>query len=372
MNQSENAAPIQCSNCGGYYDPALEKCPYCGADPKDNAAPPANAPTVADYAGGFGQPGSAISRVATAIAIGLLLLSVGTILYLGGSIFHKFTGGLQHSGPSSSAEQSSTKEGEEGQNEEESVSVTLDAETLTLAEGESHVLTASVQPDNWEGTLTWTTDQGAILSVDEQGTVTNLSGGDAVVTVSAGTASATCKVHCEGMTLEEKQAAQEQAQKEQEEAERKKAEEEQKRKEEEERKKAEEEQKRKEEEERKKAEEERKRKEEEQRKKAEEERKKEEERKRREEEAAQQSSGKLKLTLYGNTYDDNDFTLVHVGESYDFELSGGNGKYSASSSDSDVAKVSGTKVTATGVGVATVTWTSGGKSVTATIRVNKP
>lgn len=358
MSQSENAAPVQCSNCGGYYDPALAKCPHCGADPKETAASAADAPTVADYAGGFGQPGSTISRVATAIAIGLLLLSVGTILYLGGSIFHKLTGGLQHSGPSSSAsaEQSPSEEAE-GESEEATVSVTLDAETLTLAEGESHVFTATVQPDNWEGTLTWTTDNEAVLSVDEKGIVTNLSGGDAVVTVSAGTASATCKVHCEGMTLEEKQAAQEQAQKEKEEAERKKAEEEQKRKEEEERKKAEEEQKRKEEEERKKAEEER---------------KKEEERRRKEEEAAQQSSGKLKLTLYGDTYDDNDFTLVHVGESYDFELSGGNGKYSASSSDSDVAKVSGTKVTATGVGVATVTWTSGGKSVTATIRVNKP
>lgn len=341
-NQTEQTNVFHCKNCGGVYDPAaLSECPFCGVSTEENqAAPAAATATVADYAGGFGQPGSTISRVASAIAIALLLLSVGTLIYLGGTIFTRGGSGILKPDTSAVPEGSTSEEQEP---EVISVTIKLDTDTITLAEGESYPFDVTLNPADWEGELVWSSDNEDVAAVVD-GTVTNVNGGDCTITVSADTATATCKVHCEGMTLEEKKAAEEQAKREKEEAERKKAEEE--------KKKAEEEKKRKEEEERQ-------RKEEEERRKAEE-----------EAAAAQQASGGLTLTLYGNTYDDNDFTLVHVGEAYEFEVSGGSGSYSAASSDSDVASVSGTRVTATGVGVATITWSDGSKSVSATIRVN--
>ena len=66
-----------------------------------------------------------------------------------------------------------------------------------------------------------------------------------------------------------------------------------------------------------------------------------------------------------------DITLVHVGDSFQFEPSGGDGKkYSWSSANQDVASISSDgKVTATGVGQTTLTCKSGDASVDVVVRV---
>ena len=83
---------------------------------------------------------------------------------------------------------------------EKTVSVTevsLDRTELTLTEGSSENLTATVKPDNATNKkVTWKSDKTGIASVDESGKVTALKAGEATITVTTedGGKTATCKV----------------------------------------------------------------------------------------------------------------------------------------------------------------------------------
>ena len=74
-------------------------------------------------------------------------------------------------------------------------SVTLNKTELTLKEGESETLTATVKPDNaTDKTVTWSTSDASIATVDANGKVTAVKEGTATITAKAGDKSATCKV----------------------------------------------------------------------------------------------------------------------------------------------------------------------------------
>ena len=75
--------------------------------------------------------------------------------------------------------------------------VTLDKTELTLTEGETETLTATVKPDNADNLkVTWSSDKTEIATVDGAGKVTAVKAGVAVVTVTTedGGKTATCKV----------------------------------------------------------------------------------------------------------------------------------------------------------------------------------
>ena len=75
--------------------------------------------------------------------------------------------------------------------------VTLDRAELTLTEGETETLTATVKPDNADNRkVTWSSDKTEIATVDGAGKVTAVKAGEAVVTVTTedGGKTATCKV----------------------------------------------------------------------------------------------------------------------------------------------------------------------------------
>ena len=75
--------------------------------------------------------------------------------------------------------------------------VTLDRTELTLTEGETETLTATVRPDNADNRkVTWSSDKTEIATVDGAGKVTAVKAGEAVVTVTTedGGKTATCKV----------------------------------------------------------------------------------------------------------------------------------------------------------------------------------
>lgn len=75
-------------------------------------------------------------------------------------------------------------------------SVTLNKTTLDLTIGGSETLNATVLPDNaTDKTVTWTSDNSAVASVDSNGTVTAVSAGTATITATAGGQSATCAVN---------------------------------------------------------------------------------------------------------------------------------------------------------------------------------
>ena len=75
--------------------------------------------------------------------------------------------------------------------------VTLDRTELTLTEGETETLTATVKPDNADNRkVTWSSDKTEVATVDGAGRVTAVKAGEAVVTVTTedGGKTATCKV----------------------------------------------------------------------------------------------------------------------------------------------------------------------------------
>ena len=75
--------------------------------------------------------------------------------------------------------------------------VTLDKTELTLTEGETETLTATVRPDNADNRkVTWSSDKTDVATVDGAGRVTAVKAGEAVITVTTedGGKTATCKV----------------------------------------------------------------------------------------------------------------------------------------------------------------------------------
>ena len=75
--------------------------------------------------------------------------------------------------------------------------VTLDRAELTLTEGETETLTATVKPDNADNRkVTWSSDKTDVATVDGAGKVTAVKAGEAVITVTTedGGKTATCKV----------------------------------------------------------------------------------------------------------------------------------------------------------------------------------
>ena len=75
--------------------------------------------------------------------------------------------------------------------------VTLDKTELTMTEGETETLTATVRPDNADNRkVTWSSDKTEVATVDGAGRVTAVKAGEAVVTVTTedGGKTATCKV----------------------------------------------------------------------------------------------------------------------------------------------------------------------------------
>ena len=74
-------------------------------------------------------------------------------------------------------------------------SVTLDKTSLDLVKGENATLVANVLPsDASDPSVTWTSSDEAVASVDDSGKVTATGGGSAVISAKAGDITATCDV----------------------------------------------------------------------------------------------------------------------------------------------------------------------------------
>lgn len=75
--------------------------------------------------------------------------------------------------------------------------VTLNKTELTLTEGNSETLSATVKPDNaTDKTVSWTSSDATVASVDDNGKVTAVKAGTATITVKTkdGEKTATCKI----------------------------------------------------------------------------------------------------------------------------------------------------------------------------------
>ena len=73
--------------------------------------------------------------------------------------------------------------------------IVLDRTSLSLAKGASETLTASISPrEATDKTVTWSSDNPSVATVDQNGQVTAVNAGNACITASAGEVSATCEV----------------------------------------------------------------------------------------------------------------------------------------------------------------------------------
>lgn len=71
--------------------------------------------------------------------------------------------------------------------------ISLDKETITLAAGETAVLTATLTPENETAIISWTSDDETVASVAE-GTITAIAPGTTTIRATVGEASASCSV----------------------------------------------------------------------------------------------------------------------------------------------------------------------------------
>ena len=84
----------------------------------------------------------------------------------------------------------------------EVTSVTLDRHELSLKEGESTQLKATVKPDNaTDKTVSWSTSNPAIVTVDKDGNVTAVAEGSATVAAAHGNLSDACKITVTAQTV---------------------------------------------------------------------------------------------------------------------------------------------------------------------------
>ena len=78
----------------------------------------------------------------------------------------------------------------------EVTSIVLNKTTLTIEKGSSETLIATVEPsDASDKSVTWSSSDSNVASVDDNGLVKALKGGDCVITAKAGDKTATCKVN---------------------------------------------------------------------------------------------------------------------------------------------------------------------------------
>ena len=75
--------------------------------------------------------------------------------------------------------------------------ITLNKNNLSLVEGNSETLTATVEPINTTDTVVWSSDNALVAKVDNNGKVTGVAAGTAKITAKAGDKTATCNVTVE-------------------------------------------------------------------------------------------------------------------------------------------------------------------------------
>ncbi len=73
-------------------------------------------------------------------------------------------------------------------------SIALDKTSVEVFSGKTVTLTATVSPANTTDTVTWSSDDGSIATVNENGVVTGVSQGTATITAQAGDKTASCMV----------------------------------------------------------------------------------------------------------------------------------------------------------------------------------
>ena len=343
----EREGQIRCRYCGGFYNPSLPECPNCGHQTEENQSYTTDWRHISpeECAGGFGGADHMIRRAATWLAGGLAVLFVVVCVAGVTRGMAWSSSGDNNTRPAVVNDADASTSAEPDQSGDASTSaqpvqdapkkedppqvdppqaIVLNHDDVTMQAGEELERKATLTPEDWKGTVTWSTDDKYVAWVSQQGKVTCFGGGSCKVTATAGDKTAVCQIRSVSAVADH--AAVDAKVKELE------------------------------------AKDAQDTKQDNTDTKQDDTKKDEKTDDAKKDEADNTDPMSINLT---------DLTLVNVGDTYQFEVTGGDGNYSWSSAGPWVATVDQNGVvTAVGQGYATITCTDGtGKSVKTTVRV---
>lgn len=225
--KQEEPKQIKCKNCGGVYDASESTCPHCGEETSSNLDAAGEGPLeMTKYGGGY-QSGGGFSRLVTVLLAALLLILAVALVIYGVNVAGEIAAQRQDAGSSLSdasesqsggdlaaepdasltePDESQTASGESDLEPEVSseaepevvtaTGLTLSKTQLSLEEGGSARLEATVSPEDWSGTVTWSSSNAGVATVDSSGNVTYVASGTCTITATADEQTATCAVTC--------------------------------------------------------------------------------------------------------------------------------------------------------------------------------
>ena len=225
MAHKQDPNLVHCASCGEDYSASYKACPFCGSP--NTPSPRAAASHQGNYEfdgqdvfdrpdaqpagkGGKRLPGAGgqaptppppinwprlITFLCSLVIIAAALVMVFTVVYP-----HLRDVTNPDANPSASVSVSPTAtlspDGLAG--------MTLDTTDFTLQPQQTHTLTVTFDPADWEGTVSWSSSDETCATVDEDGVVTNVNASGtqrrAVITATAGGQTVTCTVYCQPST----------------------------------------------------------------------------------------------------------------------------------------------------------------------------
>ncbi len=205
----ERSPLIHCDKCGEDYADTYRSCPFCKEARANKSSKGArNAKSgrkvrTNTRGGGYGGARSPLSMIGIVIAIVLLIAAVIIVIAL-----LKNTLSGKNSKTDADAE-TSVSDTETDETEDGDASATreilitpddqiLDQTELTLSEDSTTAtIVATTDPSGWVGTISWSSSDEGVATVNQNGVVTYVADGTCTITASAAGIEATCTVICD-------------------------------------------------------------------------------------------------------------------------------------------------------------------------------
>lgn len=213
----EREGQIRCRYCGGFYNSVLPECPNCGHQTEENQSYATDWRHISpeECAGGFGGADHLIRRAAAWLAGGLAVLFVVVcvvgvtrgVAWSSGGGSNTWPAVVNDADASSSAQpdesgdaatsartaQDAAKQGDTPQVAPPQA-IALNHDNVAMQAGEELEVKATLTPEDWKGTVTWSTDDKYVAWVNQQGKVICFGGGSCTITATAGDQIAVCQI----------------------------------------------------------------------------------------------------------------------------------------------------------------------------------
>lgn len=198
---------IHCKFCGEDYAPMYKACPFCntaangkkvrGASDRRSRSGGSRVRTNT-RGGGYGGARSPLAYVGLGVAVVLVIVAIILVVVLVKPLLASLTSENDAASGSQSGIVSYIDDTDEDSSAADVAvsSLVLSQTELTLDAGGAATLTVTIDPADWTGTVTWTSDNTEVAVVDEVGNVTYVGGGSCGIYATAGGQTATCVVIC--------------------------------------------------------------------------------------------------------------------------------------------------------------------------------